>query len=105
MKYAIIKTGGKQYLVEEGQQLDIEKLEGEENERVEFSDVLLMVEDEAVAVGTPLVEGASVTAELITHGKGKKVQGLKYKRGGHRTKFGHRQSCSRIEITKINHGT
>ena len=105
MKYAVIKTGGKQYIVEEGQVLVVEKLAAKEGEELNFNDVLLMVDNENVAVGTPLVEGAVVGSRVLEHGQGKKVQGLKYERGGHRTKFGHRQPYTKVEITGINYGT
>lgn len=104
MRYAVIKTGGKQYVVEEGQVLSVEVLDVEEGKELQFDEVLLTVDNEDVTVGTPLVEGAVVSAKLVEHGKGKKVRGLKYKRGGHRTKFGHRQPYSEIQITQINHG-
>lgn len=102
MKYAVIQTGGKQYIVEEGQTLAVERLAAKEGEEINFNDVLLVVEDKKVTIGTPRVEEATVSGRVLEHGSRKKVRGLKYKRGGHRVKFGHRQPYSKVEVLKIS---
>ncbi len=99
---AIIKTGGKQYIVEPGKKIKIEKIKTEEGKEVIFDEVLLTVKDENVQVGTPLVEGAKVKAKVVSHGKGDKVIVFKYKaKKRERTKKGHRQPYTEIEITKV----
>ena len=77
--YAVIKTGGKQYKVAEGDVLRVEKLNAEVNETVELTDVLLVANGEDVKVGTPVVEGAKVVVEVLSQGKGAKVVNFKYK--------------------------
>ena len=77
--YAIIKTGGKQYLVREGDVIRVEKLNAEEGSVVTFDEVLAINNDESLKVGTPTVEGAKVEAKVIKHGKGKKIIVFKYK--------------------------
>lgn len=101
--YAVIKTGGKQYKVAEGDVLRVEKLNAEVNETVEITDVLLVANGEDVKVGTPLIEGAKVAVEILNQGKGEKVINFKYKpkTGNHRKK-GHRQLFTEIKITSIN---
>jgi len=90
--YAIIATGGKQYKVEEGSQLIIEKLDAREGETVTFDQVLLVNKDGEVVVGTPTISGATVTAQVKEHGKGKKIIVFKYKpKKNYRRKQGHRQ--------------
>lgn len=99
--YAIIETGGKQYKVQPGDVLDIERLDVGENNTVEFDKVLAVGGDE-ITVGTPLVEGAKVTAELVDQIRGKKLVVFKMKRRkGLRRKNGHRQSLSKVKITDI----
>ena len=96
--FAVIETGGKQYIVKEGDVLRIEKLPNEKGE-VEF-DKVLMIDDK---VGAPYVEGAKVKAELMRTAKAKKVIVFKYKkRKGYRNRRGHRQLFSEIRITKID---
>lgn len=100
--YAIIKTGGKQYKVEEGQKLRVEKLPYDVNTEVELTDVLLVANDGELKVGTPFVEGAKVVASVIVHGKEKKVINYKYKpKTGFHKKKGHRQPYTEIEIKNI----
>lgn len=100
--YAIIETGGKQLKVEEGQTLYIEKLAAEAGETVTF-DKVLFVGGEAVKVGTPHVDGASVTAKVEAHGLGKKIVVFKFKRRkNYRRKQGHRQPFTKVTIEKIN---
>lgn len=101
--YAVIKTGGKQYKVNEGDVVRVEKLNVEENETVTFNEVLLVSDESGVKAGTPTVEGASVEGKVIKNGKAKKIIVFKYKpKKDYRRKQGHRQPYSQIQITKIN---
>ncbi|MBO4410816.1 MAG: 50S ribosomal protein L21 [Lachnospiraceae bacterium] len=100
--YAIIATGGKQYKVEEGDIIRVEKLEAEEGKEYTFEEVLA-VNDGTLKVGTPCVEGATVTASVIGNGRAKKVIVYKYKRkSGYHKKNGHRQAYTAVKIEKIN---
>ncbi|MED3660987.1 50S ribosomal protein L21 [Ureibacillus sp. FSL K6-8385] len=100
--YAIIETGGKQYKVEAGQEIYVEKLGLEPNETVTF-DKVLFVGGETVKVGTPTVEGATVTAKVIKEGRGKKITVFKYKpKKNYRRKQGHRQPYTKLVIESIN---
>jgi len=100
--YAVIVTGGKQYRVQEGQTLKVEKLAAEAGSSVEFDRVLLVGNGDDIKVGAPVVEGAKVAAEVVTHGRGKKVQILKFKRRKHHMKRqGHRQWFTEVKITGI----
>jgi len=100
--YAVIKTGGKQYKVSEGEFLKVEKLDGEVGDSIEFGEVL-MVGGETTVVGAPLVAGASVTAKIAVQGKGKKVLVFKSKkRKGTRKLRGHRQHLTVLKIEKIS---
>ena len=99
--YAIIKTGGKQYKVEQGEQLRVEKLNAEVGDTVTF-DVLLCGEGDDVKIGAPVVDGVSVTAKVMEHGKGQKIRVFKYKpKKDYRRSQGHRQPYSLIEISTI----
>ncbi len=101
--YAVIKTGGKQYKVAEGDVLKVEKLNAEVETTVELTEVLLVANGADVKVGTPVVEGAKVVAEVLAQGRGKKVVNFKYKpKTGYHKKKGHRQSYTEIKITSIN---
>ena len=101
--YAVIVTGGKQYKVSEGDTLFVEKLEAEEGTEVTFDRVLLTGEGEAVTVGAPTVEGATVTAKVVKNGKAKKIYVFKMKRKkNERKKRGHRQPYTKVEIVKIS---
>ncbi|MFC6670986.1 50S ribosomal protein L21 [Marinobacterium aestuariivivens] len=101
--YAVIVSGGKQYRVQEGQTLKLEKLPAELGSSVEFDRVLLVGNGEDVKVGAPVVDGAKVTAEVVEHGRGKKVQILKFKRRKHHMKRqGHRQWFTQVKITGIS---
>lgn len=101
--YAVIETGGKQYKVSEGDTLFIEKLNVEEGGSVKFDKVLIVGEGENVTVGAPLVDGASVEANVVKNGKAKKIYVFKMKRKkNYRRKKGHRQPYTKVEITKIN---
>ena len=100
--YAVIKTGGKQYKVTEGDVLKVEKLNAEVNATVELTEVLLVAGGDNVKVGKPLVEGARVVVEVLSQGKGPKVINFKYKpkKASHR-KRGHRQLFTEIKVTSI----
>ena len=100
--YAIIATGGKQYKVSEGDVVRVEKLGAAAGETVTFDQVLL-VNGETVAVGNPTVANATVEAEVVKEGRGKKVIVYKYKRKtGYHKKQGHRQAYTDVKITRIN---
>ena len=100
--YAIIATGGKQYKVSEGDVIKVEKLGVEAGESYTF-DQVLAIGGEKMVVGTPNVEGATVTASVVENGKGKKVTVYKYKRKtGYHKKNGHRQAFTQVKIEKIN---
>lgn len=100
--YAVIKTGGKQYKVSEGDIITIEKLDSEAGDKVKFEDVLAVNNGELV-VGDPTVKGASVEAEVMRNGRAKKVIVYKYKRKtGYHKKNGHRQFFTQVRINKIN---
>lgn len=100
--YAIIKTGGKQYLVREGDVLRVEKLNAEEGMDIFFDEVLAINDDESLKVGTPTLEGSKVEARVIKHGKGKKVTVFKYKpKKNYRKKQGHRQPFTQVQINRI----
>ena len=100
--YAVIKTGGKQYRVAANDVLDIEKLDGEAGSTLEFTDVLMVGEGGSVTVGTPLVAGAKVTAELVAQTRGPKLIAFKKRRRKNsRRKKGHRQDLTRVRITDI----
>lgn len=99
---AIIKTGGKQYKVSEGDKIKVEKLDGEKDAKVVFEEVLFLGDEKAVKVGTPIVTGAKVEGKIIKTAQGKKVTGIKFKpKKRYKVKFGHRQTMTEVEITKI----
>ncbi len=100
--YAIIRTGGKQYKVEEAGELFVERIEGEAGDQIEFDEVLAISTADGLKVGQPLLAGAKVEAEIIAQGKHKKIYILKYKaKKGYRRKQGHRQLYTRVKINKI----
>ena len=99
--YAIIQTGGKQYKVEVGDQILVEKLDAEVDASVDF-ETLLVADDAGVKVGTPVLNGVNVKGKVLEHGKGKKVIVFKYKpKKNIRTKRGHRQPYTKVEILSI----
>lgn len=101
--HAVIKTGGKQYRVAAGDKLNIETIAGEAGADVEFDQVLMISDGDDVAVGTPFVDGAKVTAKLVEHGRGEKIRIIKFKRRKHyRRQMGHRQNYTRVEITGVH---
>lgn len=100
--YAIIETGGKQYKVQEGDIVTIEKLALAEGEAITFDRVIAVAKEDGLVAGTPLVEGASVTAKVKHHGKAKKIIVYKYKaKKNYRRKQGHRQPFTQVVIEKI----
>lgn len=101
--YAVIQTGGKQYIVTEGMNLKVEKLEGEAGAALTLGDVLMVGGEGSPRIGAPMVEGASVAAEVVKQAKDKKVLVYKKKRRkGFEKRYGHRQPYTELKITKIN---
>jgi large subunit ribosomal protein L21 len=101
--YAVIKTGGKQYRVKEGQKLVVEKLDHEVGQGFSLGPVLMLSNGDSLQVGAPTVAGASVEAEVLKHGRLKKIHILKFRRRKHHMKqMGHRQSFTEIKITRIS---
>jgi large subunit ribosomal protein L21 len=101
--YAVIKTGGKQYRVAQGDTLKVEKLEAGEGDSVQFDQVLMVGEGEDVKIGTPYVDGSTVTATVKAHGRGDKIEIIKFRRRKHHMKrAGHRQDYTEVEITGIS---
>lgn len=103
--YAVIKTGGKQYKVAEGQTLKVERLDAEEGASIDLEQVLMLAEGETITVGTPFVDGGKVTATVKSHGKGKKVDIVKFRRRkDYHRHHGHRQEFTELTITGISAG-
>ncbi|PSJ38691.1 50S ribosomal protein L21 [Zobellella taiwanensis] len=101
--YAVIQSGGKQHRVAEGQVIRLEKLDVETGASVEFDKVLMVAQGEDVKVGVPYVDGSKVTAEVVAHGRGKKVKIVKFRRRKHsRKQQGHRQWFTEVKITAIS---
>jgi large subunit ribosomal protein L21 len=100
--YAVIKSGGKQHRVVEGETLRLEKLDVATGDSIDFEDVLMVGEGAKVKIGTPNVKGGKVTAEVMAHGRGDKVKIIKFRRRKHsRTQQGHRQWYTEVKITDI----
>ena len=103
MKHAVIVTGGKQYRVAEGDVIFVEKLCAEAGETVKFDSVLAVIDDESSVFGTPVIEGASVSANVLKNGKSKKIRVYKMKpKKGYRRTQGHRQPYTKVQIETIN---
>lgn len=101
--YAVIQSGGQQHRVVEGQTLRLEKLEAATGTTFEFDKVLMVGSGQDIRIGTPFVEGSNVTAEIINHGRGDKVEIIKFRRRKHSMKrMGHRQWFTEVKITAIN---
>ena len=101
--YAVIVTGGKQYRVSQGDKLRVEKLDTAEGESVDLDQVLMVVDGDDVRIGTPVLDGGKVTAEVKAHGRGDKVNIIKFRRRKHHIKRqGHRQAYTELEITGIS---
>ena len=101
--YAVIKTGGKQYRVQQGDVINVEKINAQADEAVTFEEVLLVGNEGATKIGAPVVEGAKVEGKVLAQVKSKKVVVYKYKaKKNERKKQGHRQPYTKVEITAIN---
>ena len=103
--YAVIKSGGKQYLVREGDTIRVEKLDADEGDSLALGDVLMVSDGDSVTLGTPVVEGAGVTATVVRHGRGEKIKVIKFKRRkNYRRQAGHRQDYTLLSIDGIRVG-
>ncbi|WP_131781097.1 50S ribosomal protein L21 [Legionella gresilensis] len=101
--YAVIKTGGKQYRVKEGDIIKVESLSGDVGSEVDFADVLMLADGDKVTVGSPLIKKAAVKGEILGHDRHKKIKIIKFRRRKHHMKqMGHRQNFTQIKITAIN---
>lgn len=100
--YAVIATGGKQYRVEQGDIIQVEKLPVEPEESVEFEQVLLVSGEDGIKIGSPVVPGAKVVGKVLEQGKGPKIHGLRYRaKVNYRRRYGHRQPYTKVEIQDI----
>lgn len=100
--YAVIKTGGKQYRVAQGDTLKVETLAGEVGDTIQFDTVLMIADGDNVSVGAPAIDGAAVSANIVAHGRHKKVEIIKFRRRKHHQKrTAHRQNYTEVEITAI----
>lgn len=103
--HAVITTGGKQYLVEEGNIIKVEKLDVKEGEKVKFEEVLMLEKDGEYQIGQPLVKNTFVEAKVLKQGRDKKIVVFKYKpKKKYQKKIGHRQSFTQVKIEKITEG-
>ena len=101
--YAVIQSGGKQHRVSEGQTVKLEKIETETGATVDFDKVLMVSNGDDITIGKPYVDGAKVSGEVVSHGRGKKVKIVKFKRRKHHMKrMGHRQWYTEVKITGIS---
>ena len=101
--YAVVKTGGKQYKVTQDEYLKVEKLEGNEGDTIELDQVLMIADGDKLKIGSPMLDGGKVTATILSHGRHKKVEIMKFRRRKHHQKrTGHRQYYTEIKITGIN---
>jgi large subunit ribosomal protein L21 len=101
--YAVFQSGGKQHRVAEGQTVRLEKIEVAPGESVDFDDILMVSNGDDIKIGTPYVAGGKVTAEVVTHGRGEKINIVKFRRRKHsRKQMGHRQWFTEVKITAIN---
>ena len=100
--YAVIETGGKQYKVQEGDTIFVEKIKAEEGDKIDFSKVLVVVNDDDLTVGKPYVEGVKVEGTVLEQGKARKVVVFKYKpKKNYKRKQGHRQPYTKVKVDKI----
>ena len=100
--YAVIETGGKQYKVQEGDTVFVEKIDTDEGEKVELSNILLISKDDGLLVGKPYIEGAKIEATVLEQGKMRKIIVFKYKsKKNYKRKQGHRQPYTKLKIEKI----
>ncbi len=103
--YAVVKTGSKQFRVSQGDKLKVESLSVEAGEEVSLTEVLMLGNGETFTVGAPTIANASVSAKVLSHGRGPKVKIVKFRRRKHhRKQAGHRQNFTELEITAINAG-
>ena len=103
--YAVIETGGKQYRISEGDTLRVEKLAADAGTSLEIDSVLMVADGDNIKIGAPYVEGGKVTATVVSHGRGDKVEIIKFRRRKHHDKrTGHRQHFTELKITGINAG-
>lgn len=103
--YAVIKTGGKQYRVAPGDRLKVESLVADQGSTVSLGSVLMLSDGDNITVGAPEIDGASVSAEVLSHGRGKKIEVIKFRRRKHyRRQMGHRQNYTELRITGITGG-
>ena len=101
--YAVIETGGFQFTIKEGEKLKIPKVEAKPKEKISFDKILLISKDNDPIIGTPFIKGAKIEAEVLNHGKDKKIVVFKFKRRvKYRRKKGHRQDFTEVQIKKIN---
>jgi large subunit ribosomal protein L21 len=101
--YAVIVTGGKQYRVSQGDTLRVEKLDVAEGDNIELDQVLMVVDGDNIKIGAPVLDGGKVTAQVRAHGRGDKVEIIKFRRRKHHMKRqGHRQAFTELEITGIS---
>jgi large subunit ribosomal protein L21 len=102
MTFAIIETGGKQYLVSPGDKIQVEKLAGDKDSKIKFDKVLATFTDKDYSLGKPYLSGAAVEAKVLKQSRGDKIHILKYKsKSKYRRKIGHRQHYTEVEITKV----
>ncbi len=100
--FAVIKTGGKQYRVSQGDKLRVESLEANQGDAINLDQVMMVGEGDKITVGEPLISGATVSAKVLNHGRGRKVDVVKFRRRKHyRRQMGHRQNYTEVEITGI----
>lgn len=101
--YAVVKTGGKQYKVAQDEYLKVEKLEGNEGDTIELDQVLMIADGDKLKIGSPMIDGGKVTATILSHGRHKKVEIMKFhRRKHHQKRTGHRQYYTEIKVTGIN---
>ena len=101
--YAIVETGGKQYKITQGQRFRVEKLAAEPGETVDLDAVQMLVDNDGVHAGTPTVDGAAVRCRVMSHGRGKKIRIIKYKRRKkYRRRAGHRQGYTELLVEEIS---
>ena len=103
--YAVIKTGGKQYRVAKGQTLKVEQLSVDAGEVIDFEQVLMIADGDNITVGAPFIEGGKVSAKVKAHGRGNKIEVIKFKRRKqYRKQMGHRQNYTEVKVTGISAG-
>jgi len=102
MKYAVLQTGGKQYKVSVGSEIEVDKMDGAADSDIKFEKILLYADDGVFQIGKPNLDGASITARILEQKKGKKIRVAKFKaKARYRKVTGHRQHLTKLQITKI----